>query len=103
MCEYENWVCSAAFVSFGCSSEPDAVEGAVNSVLKRIDIEELNEGNIFGDIVWRNGGLSCEVERRDEFRDPNSGIRAGRCAEVTRMPKCLGNIEKPKKGDAKMS
>lgn len=61
-----------------CPSEADAVENAVNIVLWRNAIEELNESELLGNIVWADAEMLCETEGRDEFGDPNNGAGVGR-------------------------
>lgn len=36
-----------------CPSETNVVHGAVDTVLWRKDIEKLSEGELWGDIVWK--------------------------------------------------
>lgn len=65
-------------VIVGCLSEVDADVSAVNFVLWRSDIEKLNKGKLFADIIWRDAGTSCEAEKTEELGDPNNGTGAGR-------------------------
>lgn len=40
----------------------------------------MNEGELFGNVVWREGGLLCEAEEGHELDDQNNGAgveRAG--------------------------
>lgn len=47
----ENWVGAVVMVSVGWPSEPDAAESAVETDLKMIDIRELNNEELFQNIV----------------------------------------------------
>lgn len=40
--------------------------------------EELNEGELFGIMVWGDGRMQCEAEKRNEYGDPDSVAGAGR-------------------------
>lgn len=75
-------------VSGTCPSEADAVQGVVDIVLWRDGIGELNEGQLFEDIVSGEKGKLCEAEKTGESGDPKSGAgarRAGSGDEIVRM------------------
>lgn len=77
-CKNGDWPGRVDAVMVGCKYEADAVDGAVDIVLRRNDIEELTKGELLEDIVCEDGGMLCEAEERDKFRDPNNGAEAGR-------------------------
>lgn len=37
------------------------------------DIEELREGELLGEIIYKNRKVLCEVEEKNEYGDPGSG------------------------------
>lgn len=55
LCGDKDWADNGVVVHFGCPPESYAVEGAVNVVLSRNDINELNEGELGEHVVWRDG------------------------------------------------
>lgn len=76
VCGDVDWVDVVIVVIFGSQSEIDAVEGAVDVILCRKDMEKLNEGEFFENIDWGNGRLCCEEKKADGFEDPFSRARA---------------------------
>lgn len=63
----------------------------------------MDKGEHFEDIIWSDGGIFREAEKRDGFGDPNNGEGA----EMVRLGDesvgiLFGNPEGPKEGDAKM-
>lgn len=38
----------------------------------------MNEAELFENIVWRDGGVLCEPEERDEFGDQSNGAEVGK-------------------------
>lgn len=64
VCGDENWVDGVVVVIAGCPSEADAAENAVCNVLKRNEIEKLNEGKLLKYIVWEDGRLFCKAKKR---------------------------------------
>lgn len=70
---YGIWVGIVAVVIVSCPSETNAVGNTVDIVLWEIDIEELNDGELLGRIVWGKGGTLCNAKKGDESGDPNRG------------------------------
>lgn len=75
-CGNGDWVDDVVVVSDGCPSEANAVDGAVKAILRRSDINDLNEEKFLEDNVWGNGGMWCEVEQENDFGDPSNGAGA---------------------------
>lgn len=78
MCGDAEWVRGVFVVTAGCPSKANAAGGAVDIILWRNDIENLNDDELLSDIIWGDGEMFCEGEERDEFGDSNNGARAGR-------------------------
>lgn len=76
VCADENWAGELVVVTADCPYEADVVESAIDTVLWRNDVEELNKGKLFEDIVRRAGKLFCEAEKGDEFGKPHKEARA---------------------------
>lgn len=70
VCQDGYWVGGVFLAIVGCSSEIDRAEDAIFLVVWRSDIEKLNEGRLFGDIVWADGQILCGAEIEDEFGGP---------------------------------
>lgn len=80
VCEDRDRVGGVVVVIVGCLSGADAFEDAVNIILWRTDIEELNEGDLLPDIGWEDGGMLYEAKKREKSENPGSGAgvwRAG--------------------------
>lgn len=78
VCGDKDWFGGVNVVIAGCVSKPDAVEGVVDIVSWKNDIEELSEDKLLRDIVWVDGELFCKAEKRDEFGVSKNGAGAGR-------------------------
>lgn len=63
-------------MAVSCSCEAAAPESAVDIVLKRKDIEKIDESPLFRDIVWVDGGESCSLDKSDEFKGRKIGAGA---------------------------
>lgn len=70
--------CSVAVVIVGCPFATDAVECAVELFSWRNSIEKRKEGELFGNSVWGDGGMSRRAEKIDEFEAADDGAKAGR-------------------------
>lgn len=57
----------------GWPSETDPTEGAIDIVVSRKDIEDLNVGHFLRDTVWGEGEMLCESEEGAEFGDLSTG------------------------------
>lgn len=68
-----NWVGRAPVVIVVCQSETDAIENAVDNVVWRSEIGELNKDECFRDIVREDRTLWREVKEEDELKDPKTG------------------------------
>lgn len=67
------------------------------------NIEQLSESELFRDVVWVDGGMMCEVDKRNKFGDEKKmGPHLGEWDPATKTCKCFGNLEGQKEGDAKM-
>lgn len=81
-------------VSVGCRFESNAAETAVDILLWRKDVEKLNDGDLFGDIVCGDGVILCEAAVEDESGDPNDGERAGRLGPLDEDVKVRWRFER---------
>lgn len=85
-----------------CTSKTDRVEDAVDIVLQKIVIEELNEGEYleisFGEM--KEGCLNRREEMRLEVRVARRELRALNSAR--RMSKFFRELQEQENGDAKM-
>lgn len=78
MCGDGDWVDGVAVAIVDCLCESDAVEGAIDVVLWRNEVRELNEGEFLGEIDREYGEMSCEAKAGDEIRNLDNGARVWR-------------------------
>lgn len=59
-------------------SEVGAVQGAVDNVLWRDDVEKLKDRELFADMIWEDEKILFEAEKGEDFGDQKNGTGAGR-------------------------
>lgn len=73
VCEDGDWAGGVVLVIVSCPCETDAVEGAVDTDMRRNHIEELDEGGLLEDIAWSDEGMLWEAKVKDDSGDPSDG------------------------------
>lgn len=83
-------------VTIGCPSRVDAVEGAVNLVLWRNNLEKLSEGRLFG-ISFEKTEESCVKRRRKmNLEILATGREMGELENTTKTWEYFWNLKRPK-------